>query len=183
MGSKPKPSTTHYSAHFLAQSRANDSPKSGPEQAPMSSPMQAHVRQRLPHAGPAWPAWSSPCMQRRASTPARVSCTPLVPLLHEPAPGFLLSQLTIFYGGSVCVYAGIPEETMKEITLIIATAVAVACQASWFFQVALATSSCQPKMFLQNDIHLLNPPAELEKKKHKLKRLVQSPNSFFMDVK
>ncbi|CAJ1786729.1 unnamed protein product [Sphenostylis stenocarpa] len=36
---------------------------------------------------------------------------------------------------------------------------------------------------LQNDIDLLNPPAELEKRKHKLKRLVQSPNSFFMDVK
>ncbi|XP_010916940.2 small ribosomal subunit protein eS27y [Elaeis guineensis] len=27
------------------------------------------------------------------------------------------------------------------------------------------------------------PPAELEKRRHKLKRLVQSPNSFFMDVK
>ncbi|KAF6153805.1 hypothetical protein GIB67_001038 [Kingdonia uniflora] len=36
---------------------------------------------------------------------------------------------------------------------------------------------------LSNDIDLLNPPAELEKRKHKLKRLVQSPNSFFMDVK
>ncbi|KAL5208749.1 hypothetical protein ABZP36_033184 [Zizania latifolia] len=36
---------------------------------------------------------------------------------------------------------------------------------------------------LQNDIDLLNPPAELEKLKHKKKRLVQSPNSFFMDVK
>ncbi|KAH9626153.1 hypothetical protein KSS87_006831 [Heliosperma pusillum] len=36
---------------------------------------------------------------------------------------------------------------------------------------------------LQNDIDLLNPPADLEKRKHKLKRLVQSPNSFFMDVK
>ncbi|KAJ0053362.1 hypothetical protein Pint_02494 [Pistacia integerrima] len=35
-------------------------------------------------------------------------------------------------------------------------------------------------MVLQNDIDLLNPPAELEKRKHKLKRLVQSPNSFFM---
>lgn len=30
---------------------------------------------------------------------------------------------------------------------------------------------------------LLNPPADYEKRKHKLKRLVQSPNSFFMDVK
>ncbi|GAB2229829.1 hypothetical protein Droror1_Dr00014085 [Drosera rotundifolia] len=40
-----------------------------------------------------------------------------------------------------------------------------------------------PIMVLQNDIDLLNPPAELEKRKHKLKRLVQSPNSFFMDVK
>ncbi|XVF31793.1 hypothetical protein REPUB_Repub17cG0023000 [Reevesia pubescens] len=29
-------------------------------------------------------------------------------------------------------------------------------------------------MVLQNDIDLLNPPAELEKKKHKLKRLVQT---------
>ncbi|KAI9122639.1 hypothetical protein K1719_006479 [Acacia pycnantha] len=38
-------------------------------------------------------------------------------------------------------------------------------------------------MVLQNDIDLLNPPAEIEKRKHKLKRLVQSPNSFFMDVK
>ncbi|KAG7566235.1 hypothetical protein ISN44_As10g028210 [Arabidopsis suecica] len=35
-------------------------------------------------------------------------------------------------------------------------------------------------MVLQNDIDLLNPPAELEKRKHKLKRLVQSPNSYFM---
>ncbi|KAG5623313.1 hypothetical protein H5410_008531 [Solanum commersonii] len=33
---------------------------------------------------------------------------------------------------------------------------------------------------LPNDVDLLNPPAELEKRKHKLKRLVQSPNSFFM---
>ncbi|GFH25509.1 40S ribosomal protein S27, partial [Haematococcus lacustris] len=36
---------------------------------------------------------------------------------------------------------------------------------------------------LHTDIDLLNPPAELEKSKHKLKRLVQSPNSYFMDVK
>jgi hypothetical protein len=33
---------------------------------------------------------------------------------------------------------------------------------------------------LQNDIDLLNPPAELEKLKHKKKRLVQSPNSFMV---
>eukprot|EP00315_Gephyrocapsa_oceanica_P010165 CAMPEP_0185308028 /NCGR_PEP_ID=MMETSP1363-20130426/18747_1 /TAXON_ID=38817 /ORGANISM="Gephyrocapsa oceanica, Strain RCC1303" /LENGTH=88 /DNA_ID=CAMNT_0027905411 /DNA_START=46 /DNA_END=312 /DNA_ORIENTATION=- len=33
------------------------------------------------------------------------------------------------------------------------------------------------------DVDLLHPPAELEKRRHKLKRLVQSPNSFFMDVK
>lgn len=30
---------------------------------------------------------------------------------------------------------------------------------------------------------LLNPTVEEEKRKHKLKRLVQSPNSYFMDVK
>ncbi|THU56081.1 hypothetical protein C4D60_Mb11t13510 [Musa balbisiana] len=39
------------------------------------------------------------------------------------------------------------------------------------------------RMVLPNDVDLLNPPAELEKRRHKLKRLVQSPNSFFMDVK
>ncbi|KAM2174899.1 hypothetical protein ACFX1Q_034371 [Malus domestica] len=38
-------------------------------------------------------------------------------------------------------------------------------------------------MVLRNDTDLLHPPAELEKRKHKLKRLVQTPNSFFMDVK
>ncbi|KAL5728428.1 40S ribosomal protein S27-like [Ranunculus cassubicifolius] len=38
-------------------------------------------------------------------------------------------------------------------------------------------------MVLSNDVDLLNPPPELEKKKHKLKRLVQSPNSFYMFVK
>jgi hypothetical protein len=36
---------------------------------------------------------------------------------------------------------------------------------------------------LAQDIDLLHPPAALEQRKHKLKRLVQSPNSFFMDVK
>merc|ERR1711959_23883 len=38
-------------------------------------------------------------------------------------------------------------------------------------------------MVLHSDIDLLNPPAAYEKSQHKLKRLVQSPNSFFMDVK
>ena len=33
------------------------------------------------------------------------------------------------------------------------------------------------------DIDLLHPPRELEQRRHKLKRLVQTPNSFFMDVK
>jgi small subunit ribosomal protein S27e len=37
------------------------------------------------------------------------------------------------------------------------------------------------KMPLYKD--LLHPTAEEEKRKHKLKRLVQSPNSYFMDVK
>ena len=36
---------------------------------------------------------------------------------------------------------------------------------------------------LSYDIDLLHPPAALEARKHKLKRLVQSPNSYFMDVK
>jgi hypothetical protein len=32
-------------------------------------------------------------------------------------------------------------------------------------------------------VDLLNPSLEAEKSRHKLKRLVQSPNSYFMDVK
>ncbi|KIK05557.1 hypothetical protein K443DRAFT_675114 [Laccaria amethystina LaAM-08-1] len=32
-------------------------------------------------------------------------------------------------------------------------------------------------------VDLLNPSTEYELKQHKLKRLVQSPNSYFMDVK
>lgn len=40
-----------------------------------------------------------------------------------------------------------------------------------------------PVQVLSCDIDLLHPPAELEKQKHKLKRLVESPNSYFMDVK
>ncbi|XP_042499196.1 40S ribosomal protein S27-2-like [Macadamia integrifolia] len=47
----------------------------------------------------------------------------------------------------------------------------------------LVSASVSAKMVLPNDIDLLNPPPELEKRRHKLKRLVQSPNSFFMDVK
>ncbi|KAH6555609.1 hypothetical protein KP509_1Z241100 [Ceratopteris richardii] len=49
---------------------------------------------------------------------------------------------------------------------------------------AISMSICVYKRVCAgNDIDLLHPPAELEKKKHKLKRLVQSPNLFFMDVK
>eukprot|EP00955_Chlamydomonas_euryale_P058078 356968-Chlamydomonas_euryale.AAC.22 len=36
---------------------------------------------------------------------------------------------------------------------------------------------------LHSDIDLLNPPKEWDARRHKRKRLVQSPNSFFMDVK
>lgn len=32
-------------------------------------------------------------------------------------------------------------------------------------------------------VDLLNPSAKAEERRHKLKRLVQSPNSYFMDVK
>ncbi len=50
-------------------------------------------------------------------------------------------------------------------------------------QVLLELIACWRVQVLSTDIDLLHPPAELEKQKHKTKRLVQSPNSFFMDVK
>ena len=42
---------------------------------------------------------------------------------------------------------------------------------------------CGQAHISMGDIDLLHPPRELELRRHKLKRLVQSPNSFFMDVK
>ncbi|RZS23379.1 hypothetical protein BHM03_00056299, partial [Ensete ventricosum] len=57
------------------------------------------------------------------------------------------------------------------------------CRLQDFLSCFRRASEVSTKMVLPNDIDLLNPPAELEKRRHKLKRLVQSPNSFFMDVK
>ncbi|URD78430.1 DnaJ domain [Musa troglodytarum] len=37
-----------------------------------------------------------------------------------------------------------------------------------------------PNLLFDTFIDLLNPPAELEKRRHKVKRLVQSPNSFMI---
>ncbi|KAF7437098.1 40S ribosomal protein S27 [Pleurotus ostreatus] len=51
-------------------------------------------------------------------------------------------------------------------------------QASPSHIVLVATKQWQPLA-----IDLLNPSADYERKQHKLKRLVQSPNSYFMDVK
>ena len=44
--------------------------------------------------------------------------------------------------------------------------------------ISRAFFSCDPQVK-----DLLHPSASDEKRKHKLKRLVQAPNSFFMDVK
>ncbi|CAM6016231.1 unnamed protein product [Sphagnum balticum] len=52
----------------------------------------------------------------------------------------------------------------------------------WLIIIGIGSSSSCAQV-LSNDIDLLHPPVELERRKHKLKRLVQSPNSFFMDVK
>ncbi len=49
----------------------------------------------------------------------------------------------------------------------------------WLIIIGIGSSSSCAQV-LSNDIDLLHPPAELERRKHKLKRLVQSPNSFFM---
>merc|ERR1712085_130251 len=46
----------------------------------------------------------------------------------------------------------------------------------WFGQIL-------SRSFAAMDIDLLNPLPSEEKTKHKLKRMIQSPNSFFMDVK
>lgn len=49
----------------------------------------------------------------------------------------------------------------------------------WLIVIGIGSSSSCAQV-LSNDIDLLHPPVELERRKHKLKRLVQSPNSFFM---
>ena len=50
-------------------------------------------------------------------------------------------------------------------------------------QVLTAVTPVTQNGVSMGDIDLLHPPRELEQRRHKLKRLVQSPNSFFMDVK
>ena len=50
-------------------------------------------------------------------------------------------------------------------------------------QDALPTNTHTMSFISMGDVDLLHPPKELEQRRHKLKRLVQSPNSFFMDVK
>jgi len=40
-----------------------------------------------------------------------------------------------------------------------------------------------PLIFATMPVDLLHPTPEMEQRTHKLKRLVQSPNSFFMDIK
>merc|ERR1712110_573837 len=47
----------------------------------------------------------------------------------------------------------------------------------------LQTRETQSLFAMPLAIDLLNPSLDVEKAKHKKKRLVQSPNSFFMDVK
>lgn len=51
------------------------------------------------------------------------------------------------------------------------------------FRLKLNTFKLVELQVLSCDVDLLHPPQELEKRKHKLKRLVASPNSYFMDVK
>ncbi|KAJ1723139.1 40S ribosomal protein S27 [Coemansia erecta] len=55
------------------------------------------------------------------------------------------------------------------------------CQHSLVATAAVVTTEAAAAAALAVD--LLNPTYESEKRQHKLKRLVQSPNSFFMDVK
>ncbi|KAL5535208.1 RAD14 [Sanghuangporus sanghuang] len=45
------------------------------------------------------------------------------------------------------------------------------------------SQKCAASHYQTLAVDLLNPSAESEKRRHKLKRLVQSPNSYFMDVK
>ncbi|KAG5460911.1 MAG: hypothetical protein BJ554DRAFT_6986, partial [Olpidium bornovanus] len=56
----------------------------------------------------------------------------------------------------------------------------------FFFSLSLPRYRLRARVccfLIQLAVDLLNPSAEHEKRTHKLKRLVQSPNSYFMDVK
>ncbi|KAF8409751.1 hypothetical protein HHK36_005830 [Tetracentron sinense] len=63
-------------------------------------------------------------------------------------------------------------------------------EGAWWLSMLVVVEECHHdseyhsdvKKVLPNDVDLLNPPADLEKRTHKLKRLVQTPNSFFMVV-
>lgn len=53
----------------------------------------------------------------------------------------------------------------------------------YFSQYSIPFTDFQPKTLYKMPVDLLNPSPESEAQTHKLKRLVQSPNSFFMDIK
>ncbi|KAG7567658.1 hypothetical protein ISN45_Aa04g005120 [Arabidopsis thaliana x Arabidopsis arenosa] len=84
------------------------------------------------------------------------------------------------FQGSVSLYEGSYEKGKKPSIPQFSGAVLEACFKLRLEPPPVANGNNQMDKVLQNDIDLLNPPAELEKRKHKLKRLVQSPNSFFM---
>jgi small subunit ribosomal protein S27e len=52
-----------------------------------------------------------------------------------------------------------------------------------FFSLSELFQFLSPKKFTKMPVDLLHPSADVEAHTHKLKRLVQSPNSFFMDIK
>jgi len=52
----------------------------------------------------------------------------------------------------------------------------------YFSQYSFPSTDFKPKKY-KMPVDLLNPTPESEASMHKLKRLVQSPNSFFMDIK
>lgn len=119
------------------------------------------ARVNLSHGGPLRGALAAGCAKSTAKS-TRTACHTYVSLS---------TCLSLLWRYSTFISAGVM--------------VRVGCASLRFGRSASHISSmtgCAVQV-LQADIDLLHPPAELEARSHKLKRLVQSPNSFFMDVK